>query len=78
MILKGKLHQASWYRDLPSDWVVALSDNGWTNNELGVEWIKHFNRHTESYTRGMYRLLILDGHDSHATPEFDQFCKDNM
>jgi hypothetical protein len=25
----------------------------------------------------VYRLLILDGHSSHATPEFDQFCKDN-
>lgn len=22
-------------------------------------------------------LLILDGHSSHLTPEFDQICKDN-
>jgi DDE superfamily endonuclease len=27
--------------------------------------------------KGMYRLLILDGHGSHATPEFDQFCTQN-
>jgi hypothetical protein len=32
VILSGKLHQASWYRDLPDDWVVAVSDNGWTTN----------------------------------------------
>jgi len=25
----------------------------------------------------MYRLLILDGHGSHLTPEFDQICSDN-
>jgi hypothetical protein len=37
VILKGKLHQASWYKDLPPDWVIALSDNGWTTNELGLE-----------------------------------------
>jgi hypothetical protein len=76
-ILSGKLHQASWYRDLPAGWVIAVSDNGWTTDELGLEWVKHFNRHTESRTKGVYRLLILDGHSSHATPEFDQYCAEN-
>ena len=77
VILSGKLHQATWYQHLPPDWVVAVSDNGWTTDKLGVEWVKHFNRHTTSRTRGVYRLLILDGHSSHATPEFDQYCKEN-
>jgi hypothetical protein len=77
IILSGKLHQASWYQDIPSDWAVAVSDNGWTNDRLGYEWVKHFHRHTESRTTGAYRLLILDGHSSHATPEFDQFCTEN-
>jgi hypothetical protein len=54
-----------------------VSDNGWTTDGLGLEWIKHFNRHTESRITGVYRLLILDGHGSHATPEFDQFCTEN-
>jgi hypothetical protein len=39
--------------------------------------VKHFNRHTASCTRGVYRLLILDGHSSHATLEFDQYCTAN-
>jgi hypothetical protein len=77
VILSGKLHQAGWYQDLPRDWIIALSDNGWTTDELGVEWIKHFDRCTASRTSGAYRLLILDGHSSHATPEFDQYCADN-
>lgn len=77
VILSGKLHQASWYPHLPLDWVLAVSNNGWTTDELGVEWVKHFNRHTASRTHGVYRLLILDGHSSHATPEFDQFCTEN-
>jgi len=77
VILSGKLHQASWYKDLPSDWVVAVSDNGWTTDELGLEWLKHFDRSTSTRTTGAYRLLILDGHSSHATPEFDSYCSDN-
>ena len=74
IILAGKVHQSGWYRALPTNWVVAVSDNGWTNDELGYKWIQHFNRHTESCTKGAYRLLILNGHNSHATPEFDQYC----
>ena len=77
IILAGKVHQSNWYRELPADWVIAVSDNGWTTDELGFEWIKHFNTHTESRTKGAYRLLILDGHSSHATPEFDQYCTAN-
>jgi len=32
-----------------------------------------FKKHTKDHTRGVYRLLILDGHRSHKTPEFDLF-----
>ncbi|KAJ6263660.1 hypothetical protein Dda_2229 [Drechslerella dactyloides] len=39
IILAGKYHLASWYTEtsLPKDWVIALSDNSWTTNELAVE-----------------------------------------
>ena len=77
IILAGKLHQAAWYRALPGNWAIVVSDNGWTTDELGYKWIKHFNLHTESQTKGAYRLLILDGHGSHATPEFDQYCTEH-
>ena len=77
IILPGKLHQAGWYQGLPASWILAISDNGWTTDELGYEWIQHFNRCTQSCTKGVHRLLILDGHGSHATPKFDQFCTAN-
>jgi DDE superfamily endonuclease len=77
IILAGRVHQSNWYKGLSPDWVIALSDNGWTNDQLGLEWVKHFNTHTEARTKGTNRLLILDGHGSHATPEFDRYCKAN-
>jgi hypothetical protein len=77
VILSGKVHQDIWYRNLPLDWTIGVSDNGWTTDELGVEWVKHFNQYTAARTAGVYRLLILDGHSSHATPEFDQYCTEN-
>jgi hypothetical protein len=79
IIFKGKLHQASWYQnDLPHNWRIETSENGWTNDKLGLVWLKEiFNKHTQSRTIGRYRLLILDGHGSHSGPEFDQFCTEN-
>jgi hypothetical protein len=81
IVLEGKVHLESWYRqnpNLPSDWTIAVSDNGWTTDELGVHFIHHFDRWTKTRTTGRYRLLILDGHGSHSTPEFDEFCSDNQ
>jgi hypothetical protein len=78
IILKGKMHQASWYENLPPSWVIGVSDNGWTTDQLGLMWLKEvFNKQTQTHTVGRYRLLILDGHGSHATAEFDQFCMQN-
>lgn len=64
-ILKGKNHQPSWYQTegLPYGGAIGTSENGWTNKELGLFWLKEvFNKHTQSRTIGRYRLLILDGH----------------
>ncbi|EMD58420.1 hypothetical protein COCSADRAFT_350827 [Bipolaris sorokiniana ND90Pr] len=77
VILSGKVHKNSWYNGLPPDWAISVSDNGWTTDQLGVEWVKHFNQHTAARTAGVYRLLILDSYSSHATPEFDQYCAEN-
>jgi hypothetical protein len=79
IIFAGQYHLSAWYEEaeIPRDWVIAVSDNGWTNNELGVEWLKHFNAHTKTRVVGARRLLILDGHESHHSLEFQELCKEN-
>ncbi|KAM5529435.1 transposase [Fusarium oxysporum f. sp. phaseoli] len=69
----GQYHLANWYREsnLPADWVIATSQNGWTNNELGLEWLKHFDRSTTNRSTGPYCVLILDGHESHHSADFE-------
>ncbi|KAF6525264.1 hypothetical protein HZS61_011059 [Fusarium oxysporum f. sp. conglutinans] len=75
----GQNHLANWHEEptLPCDWVIAMSQNGWTNNELGLEWLKHFDRRTADRSVGSYRLLILDGHESHHSVEFERYCEAN-
>ncbi len=54
---------------------LACSNNGWSNDEIGLEWLKHFNKHTRPV--GAYRLLILDEHGSHATFAFTNYAREN-
>lgn len=77
-IFAGKNHINTWYEDTSEmdDWVIGVSSNGWTTNELGVAWLKHFNAHTKSRTVGVYRLLIIDGHESHNSIEFQDLCNE--
>ena len=79
IIFKGKVHQSTWYTEaLPLDWTIGVSENWWTDDKLGLIWLQNvFEKHTAHCTKGNYRLLILDGHGSHITPEFDLFCKEH-
>jgi hypothetical protein len=79
IIFAGKKHISTWYQDglVPEDWPIGVTENGWTTNELGVEWLKHFNAHTKSRTVGTHRLLIIDGHESHNSQDFQDLCREN-
>jgi hypothetical protein len=75
IIFAGKYHLSTWFHEIPREWVIALSENGWTTNQLGIEWLQHFDKHTKDRTVGVHRLLVIDGHESHQSLEFQQLCK---
>jgi hypothetical protein len=79
IIFKGRHHLSAWYKEdsLPQDWIIAVSENGWTTNELGLQWLKHFDEHTKKRVVGTHRLLAIDGHESHNSLAFQQYCKEN-
>ncbi len=57
-----------------------MSPNGWTDQELGSKWMeKTFEPETRKYLNDPkeYRLLILDGHNSHCTHKFCSFAREH-
>ncbi|CEL00931.1 hypothetical protein ASPCAL00523 [Aspergillus calidoustus] len=80
IIFKGKVHIEGWFEELglPADWRIELSANGWTTDQITLRWLeKCFIPYTTERTIGSHRLLVLDGHGSHLTPDFDKVCRDN-
>lgn len=70
--------QDAWLEDFSSENVFfTTSPNGWTSNSLAISWLTEvFDRHTKSKAgQGRdWRLLLLDGHGSHMTMEFLEWC----
>ena len=79
LIVQGVYHLANWFTEtnIPDDWAIKTTSNGWTDNETGLEWIRHFDEHTRLRTKGSHRMLVIDGHESHKSAEFEAFCHEN-
>jgi hypothetical protein len=73
--------QAPWVAEIDTEkhnCFISSSPSGWTNNELGLVWLEQvFERCTKQKARlgRDWRLLILNGHGSHLTFEFLEYCK---
>lgn len=60
----------------PRDAIYCCSKNGWSNEELFLEWLKHFSKHTKPTSEDPI-LLILDNHSSHKNYDVYNFCREN-
>ncbi|KAM4061782.1 DDE superfamily endonuclease [Hirsutella rhossiliensis] len=82
LIYQGKPGQVqdAWLTEFDPEHQSAFfttSDTGWTNHELGKEWLVGvFDRFTKAKARNGrdYRLLITDGHSSHINMDFLEWC----
>jgi len=75
---------------LVPDCQIAVSNNGWSDQSHASNWIRHFDIYTrrEDYWADIreereaagkpysWRLLLIDGHISHLSLDFIQYCKD--
>ncbi|EUC26712.1 hypothetical protein COCCADRAFT_46307, partial [Bipolaris zeicola 26-R-13] len=79
VVFEGKegLHDR-WLRDLEvgkHQLFCCTTTSGWSNNELALAWLEQvFDRATKEKAKRDYRLLLLDGHGSHVTPSFIDYC----
>lgn len=77
VIIEGAALLERYFTDLPDQYLVARSSSSYTNDELSLEWAKHFVRESQKLLKGIYRLLLFDGFDSHYTQEFLEVLEDN-
>ena len=58
--------------------MICCSLKGWTDGDVALAWmIKYFNVQTCDKAHGETRVLILNGHSSHYTPELLEYAWDH-
>ena len=79
LILSGQMHMAKWYGvpGLDDNAAIRPTPSGYSNDEISLEWLEHFNKWSAQSSLGKKRLLIVDGHGSHHTKQFIQYCDDH-
>ena len=75
LILSGSVMLEKHFQNsLHDDTLLAITKTGYTNQFLSLEWLKHWNKHTEKKKKGIWRMLIFDGHRSHLSNDFLFYC----
>jgi len=82
IINKSAGHYLGWYQNLTDkerDYQFTYFPKGCTDNQLALKWLIDLFEPQSAIVAGIgaSRLLIFDGHGSHITFEFVEFCLDH-
>ncbi|GBL93880.1 hypothetical protein AVEN_153639-1 [Araneus ventricosus] len=72
LILPLKRMNPLLHKDAPNGTLPLISDNGYMNSHLFIDWLKHFVKHAKPSTV----LLIVDNHTSHCSLPAVLFCRE--
>jgi hypothetical protein len=76
VILSAKLLLLRWF-EIVGDERIAVTETGYLNNVLALQWIQLFNKLTKDSVKGTHRMLLCDQFGSHLTYEFVKYCEDH-
>jgi len=78
IICPGEKIMENWIHDnLTAAEVITVSPTGYTNENIALAWLNHFIKHIGAGPDKHWRLLLLDGHNSHRQDDFIIKCHEN-
>jgi hypothetical protein len=78
IIWPASTHRANWTTHPTPGWGYALSDSGFTDSYISLQWLKQvFDPQTKQQANGRPRILIWDGFGTHETLEIMEFSFGN-
>jgi hypothetical protein len=71
IIVQGKLHMTSWQAGLKDKKTLFhVSDTGFINIDIAMDYLDHLIKHTNAGEDSPLKILLMDRHGSHTSPEF--------
>ena len=72
IVVEGQVFLDDWFNSRQSgDELVFTSQSGFSNAQIGIEWLKHFIKYSGTEENDpRVTLLLMDNHSSHTSDEF--------
>lgn len=68
----------NWFsKDLSENTRIVISNTGFIFDQIAVEWLKHFIKHTNVDSKAKWKLLFLNNHNNYTTSEFNILAQDS-
>ena len=77
MVFARKRMKSELYNDAPAEALPLISDSGYMNTELFVDWLHHFAKYVNP-SQDHLVLLILDNHSSQCSLDTVLFCREHF
>ena len=78
VVIQGQELMTSWFcGERPSGIRILTSDSGFTSNQIGIEFLKHFIENSDAGPDAEWKLMLMDNHENHCIHEFMIFANDN-
>lgn len=76
LIFKRKRQKPELLNGAPPGTKMFVSDSGYINSDLFLQWLKHFQEQTNASKENPI-LLILDNHSTHQSLDAVLYCREN-
>ena len=78
LILSGTQHLEKWFFDggLEDKTLVAITETSYANDDILLQWFKHFDLFSSKRLVGVWRILVSGGYGSYLGIDFIQQCWD--
>jgi hypothetical protein len=78
IIIQGKRLMQKWFhKSLPIGTYIKESENGFTDNQIAVLYLQHYICNSDCGPSKPWKLMLMDNHKSHETPEFINLANAN-
>ena len=78
IIIQNQELMTSWFCEKrPAGIRILTSNSGFTNNQIGIEFLKHFIENSDAGPDADWKLMLMDNHESHCIHEFVTLANDN-
>jgi hypothetical protein len=78
IIIQGKRLMKKWFqKSLPKGTLIKESDQGFTNNDLALIYLRHYIKNSNAGPNAPWKVLLLDNHASHLTAAFIKLANEN-